>query len=201
MPPVDGCNKQDYTVLIVIGVGVKRLNGSLGVSVGLEGGAGGTADGVSVTTDGRVQTAGVDSHAVFAQSIGGGGGIGGMSLLPVLGGSTIGASIGGAGGTGGASGEVTIDNLGEILTLGDNSNGLFAQSVGGGGGNGGIAATGGIQTGPIGGTLTMGGTGGVVTMQPSGKTVFVATTANLKRGVMSSTAPARIAVYSDERVR
>jgi len=24
MPPVDGCNKQDYTVLIVIGVGVKR---------------------------------------------------------------------------------------------------------------------------------------------------------------------------------
>lgn len=48
--------------------------------------------------------------------------------------------------------------------------------------------------------LPEGGTGGVVTMEPSGKTVFVATTANLRRGVMSSTAPARIAVYSDEEV-
>ena len=49
--------------------------------------------------------------------------------------------------------------------------------------------------------LPEGGTGGVVTMQPSGKTVFVATTANLKRGVMSSGTPARVAVYSDEKVR
>ena len=49
--------------------------------------------------------------------------------------------------------------------------------------------------------LPEGGTGGVVTMQPSGKTVFVATTANLKRGVMSSATPARVAVYSDEKTR
>lgn len=48
--------------------------------------------------------------------------------------------------------------------------------------------------------LAKGGTGGVVTMEPSGKTVFVATTANLTRGVMSSTTPARVAVYSDEEV-
>ena len=48
--------------------------------------------------------------------------------------------------------------------------------------------------------LPEGGTGGVVTMEPSGKTVFVATTANLSRGVMSSTTPARVAVYSDEEV-
>ncbi len=48
--------------------------------------------------------------------------------------------------------------------------------------------------------LPEGGTGGVVTMEPSGKTVFVATTANLRRGVMSSKTPARIAVYSDEEV-
>ncbi len=49
--------------------------------------------------------------------------------------------------------------------------------------------------------LPAGGTGGVVTMQPSGKTVFVATTANLKRGVMSSSTPARVAVYSNEEVQ
>ena len=48
--------------------------------------------------------------------------------------------------------------------------------------------------------LPQGGTGGVVTMEPSGKTVFVATTANLSRGVMSSTTPARVAVYSDEKI-
>ena len=48
--------------------------------------------------------------------------------------------------------------------------------------------------------LPEGGTGGVVTMEPSGKTVFVATTANLSHGVMSSTTPARVAVYSDEEV-
>ena len=48
--------------------------------------------------------------------------------------------------------------------------------------------------------LPAGGTGGVVTMEPSGKTVFVATTANLRRGVMSSSMPARVAVYSDEKV-
>ncbi len=49
--------------------------------------------------------------------------------------------------------------------------------------------------------LPAGGTGGVVTLEPSGKVVFVATTANLKRGVMSAATPARVAVYSDEKVR
>ena len=49
--------------------------------------------------------------------------------------------------------------------------------------------------------LPRGGTGGAVTMLPSGRTVFVATTANLARGVMSSSTAARVAVYSDEKVR
>ena len=49
--------------------------------------------------------------------------------------------------------------------------------------------------------LPEGGTGGVVTMEPSGKTVFVATTANMRRGVMSSKTPPRVAVYSDEVVQ
>ena len=45
-----------------------------------------------------------------------------------------------------------------------------------------------------------GGDGGVVALDPSGNVVFVTTTANLKRGVMSSSTPARVAVYSDEDV-
>lgn len=40
-----------------------------------------------------------------------------------------------------------------------------------------------------------------VALDPSGRVVFVMTTANLKRGVMSSSMPARVAVYSDEAIR
>ncbi len=49
--------------------------------------------------------------------------------------------------------------------------------------------------------LPQGGTGAVISLDPAGNVVFVMTTANLKRGVMSSTTPARVAVYSDEPVR
>ncbi|MEL7187038.1 MAG: isoaspartyl peptidase/L-asparaginase [Pseudomonadota bacterium] len=48
--------------------------------------------------------------------------------------------------------------------------------------------------------LPQGGTGGVISLDPAGNVVFVTTTANLKRGVMSSKTPARVAVYSDEDV-
>lgn len=48
--------------------------------------------------------------------------------------------------------------------------------------------------------LPAGGTGGVIVLDPAGNVVFVTTTANLKRGVMSSATPARVAIYSDERV-
>ena len=49
--------------------------------------------------------------------------------------------------------------------------------------------------------LPAGGTGGVIALDPAGTVVFVTTTANLKRGVMSSSSPPRVAIYSDESVR
>ena len=49
--------------------------------------------------------------------------------------------------------------------------------------------------------LPEGGTGAIIALDPSGTVVFVMTTANLKRGVMSSSTPARVAVYSDEKIR
>ena len=49
--------------------------------------------------------------------------------------------------------------------------------------------------------LPQGGTGGIVALDPSGSVIFVMTTANLKRGVMSSSTPAKVAVYSDEPVK
>ncbi len=48
--------------------------------------------------------------------------------------------------------------------------------------------------------LPAGGTGAVIALDTSGRVAFVATTANLKRGVVSSSTPARVAVYSDEAV-
>ena len=49
--------------------------------------------------------------------------------------------------------------------------------------------------------LPIGGYGGVIAMDPTGKVVFVSTTANLKRGVMSSSTPARVAVHTDDKVK
>ena len=48
--------------------------------------------------------------------------------------------------------------------------------------------------------LPEGGTGGVIALDPAGNVVFVMTTANMKRGVMSSNTPARVAVYSDDTI-
>lgn len=48
--------------------------------------------------------------------------------------------------------------------------------------------------------LPEGGTGAVIALDTTGNVVFVTTTANLKRGVVSSATPARVAVYSDEEV-
>ncbi len=48
--------------------------------------------------------------------------------------------------------------------------------------------------------LPVDGYGAVIAMDPSGKVVFVSTTANLKRGVMSSSTPARVAINAAEEV-
>lgn len=44
------------------------------------------------------------------------------------------------------------------------------------------------------------GYGAVISMDPSGKVVFVSTTANLKRGVMSSSTRPRVAINADDEV-
>ena len=51
----------------------------------------------------------------------------------------MGLGFGGKGGAGGLAGEVMVTAASNISTLGDNSMGILAQSIGGGGGNGGIA--------------------------------------------------------------
>lgn len=128
------------------------------VGLGGDGAVGGTGSAVTVQNFGAIETLGDGAHGVIAQSVGGGGGNGGLVLAGdlVLGDSgaetvTSGAMlVGGAGGSGNSAGAVTVNNAGSIVTHSDGSYGVFAQSVGGGGGNGGFTAelSGDLRTNP-----------------------------------------------------
>jgi len=173
----------------------KAGNKAFSLSVGGNGGGASNGGLVDVTNTGDIVTRGAESHGVMAQSVGGGGGIGGqaqygLSSLPSEGDlntieSIIGAGVGvlagqtkmykdlsivlgGSGGSSGDGGTVVIDNSGSIVTLGDGSAGLFGQSVGGGGGVGGLAAIGATGKLGIGGEGGAAGDGGNVTLMHSG---------------------------------
>ncbi len=118
----------------------------------LGGGGGDGGDGGAVTACGyeagcyaaNISTAGDHSIGMIAQSVGGGGGVGGASDLDdpedrsLLEGISIavGLELGGNGGAGGNGGVATIDGDFNVTTQGDLSAGLVAQSIGGGGGLG-----------------------------------------------------------------
>ncbi|WP_374516742.1 hypothetical protein, partial [Brevundimonas sp.] len=159
------------------------LSGSTSVNLELAmggiGGAGAVGGAVTVSNSGVIDTDGEASHGVFAQSIGGGGGAGGLAgfdengFTEYTGGGSgtysfgsnsknITVNVGGAGGSGNHGGDVSVVNSGQITTRGDQSNVIYAQSVGGGGGDGGVststaAAFGAGQNGAY--TVTMGGQG------------------------------------------
>ncbi|SDX34582.1 hypothetical protein SAMN05444336_104365 [Albimonas donghaensis] len=132
---------------------------SLGVAVGGDGGAGGAGGAASVTlAKNTTITTGADdltdSHGVVAQSIGGGGGIGGGDVvrsfnqavsIPDAGigfGFSIAAGAGGVGGSGGAGGTASV-LLADVdaTTRGDGSMAVLSQSIGGGGGLGGSSSS------------------------------------------------------------
>ena len=171
---IQGCS---YGVLSQsIGAGGGNGGGSAGLfSVGGQGGSGGIGGTAQITNDAR-STAGAgsvtthldNSTALLAQSIGGGGGNGGGSVAFS---SVVGVAVGGDGGGGGNGGYVEIDNVNSatVLTYGDRSHGLHAQSVGGGGGNGNFAvattASGGTPSFTMtvaGGAKSGAGSGGIV---------------------------------------
>ena len=125
------------------------------------GGAGGNGGNVTVDNTGDIATYGSFSTGVLAQSIGGGGGVGGSTnFLPWV-------AVGARGGSGGSAGLVTLnlDGAGTITTEGEFAQGVLAQSVGGGGGVGGAAnGYGAVYTVSVGGTGGSGGSGGAVTI-------------------------------------
>ncbi|AQZ53465.1 hypothetical protein Mame_04170 [Martelella mediterranea DSM 17316] len=108
------------------------------LTIGSEGGSGGDGGNVSVYA-GNIYTSGFASHGIVAQSIAGGGGIGFSSGLAV---SKVKIGLGGkADGSAGTAGTVTVKTLSDtkIVTKGDASQGVIAQSIGGGGGLVGVA--------------------------------------------------------------
>ncbi|MFC3225693.1 hypothetical protein ACFOGJ_00525 [Marinibaculum pumilum] len=106
-----------------------------GFSVDVGGSAGGTGDGgaVTVTNSGTIATSGDSATAIYAQSVGGGGGTGGDGSQGML----TSVTVSGSGGAGGDGGKVSVDNHGTIRTSGAGAMGIYAQSVGGGGGSAG----------------------------------------------------------------
>ncbi|AXY57413.1 hypothetical protein CDG60_13070 [Acinetobacter chinensis] len=121
---------------------------SASVAVGGFGGNGDAAGKVNVDSEGLINTFGSYSNGVLAQSIGGGGGNGGMAMTvdASLAKNSMGlsASVGGWGGTGGTGGAVDVKRLGDIATDGERAAGILAQSIGGGGGNGGNSYSGSV---------------------------------------------------------
>lgn len=140
--------------------GENKTSHSAGLSIGLEGGEGGRAGDVLLNSGGTITTNGKRAHAVFAQSVGGGGGNGGMANNLGLTPAVASLSLGGTGGTGGIGGDVTVNNTAIIHTNSEEAVGILAQSIGGGGGSGGMATNGALKSGDSGISVGIGGSGG-----------------------------------------
>jgi hypothetical protein len=140
-----------------IGGGGGRTGTAVGiVTLGGSSAAGGNAGAVAVHNSGTIITGGEAANGILAQSIGGGGGKGGTHVGAV--------ALGSAGGAGGNAGQVAVDNTATIVTGGDHSAAILAQSIGGGGGAGG--ATGGLVA--LGAAGAAGGNAAVVRVENSG---------------------------------
>lgn len=121
------------------GGGVGGAAGGMIVVDGGQGGVGGSGGDVLLTLSAPIQTSGMSSHGAAAQSIGGGGGLGGVATGV---GAQVSTAVGGTGGQGGSGGNPTIAmQNGQVTTNGTAAIGILAQSVGGGGGAGGGAYT------------------------------------------------------------
>ena len=116
---------------------------SLSISVGGQGGAAGDGGAVNAShSNWGLVTVGANAPGIYAQSVGGGGGRGGVGLYTPL--FTL--PFGGAGGSSGSGGPINVYvGFANVVTQGSGrSYGIFAQSIGGGGGE-----TGGLGFGII----------------------------------------------------
>ncbi|NYT35816.1 autotransporter outer membrane beta-barrel domain-containing protein [Allopusillimonas soli] len=173
---------------------------SLSVAVGGSGGASGKGGSVEVDYAGSIFTKGDHADAMVAQSIGGGGGVGGASTAKGAKGSSQAViAVGGSGGAAGSGGNITLNmtsdpsnSQGTLYTVGDESYGLLAQSIGGGGGQGAVGSdiiTKSTVKNPSivlgwGGSGGNGGNGGTVNMNASNSGLWVYTSGYDSHGVV-----------------
>jgi hypothetical protein len=172
---------------------------NIGVSVGGSGSTAGSGGIVNVFSNDNITTSGVGSNAIFAQSLGGGGGDGGQSMSvafnPGAFSGALTASVGGNAGGGGSAGAVEVNSAGTLTTMAENSAAVFAQSVGGGGGTGGFSGAVSVTASPglsantnlslglaIGGKGGSGGDGGTVEVDRSGS---IQTSAQNSQGILA----------------
>lgn len=113
-----------------------KVSGSLSVGLGAQGGSGGDGGAVYAGNGvkGLIVTSGNNSRGMLVQSIGGGGGTSGGGGGTASGSVSVSIGLGATGSNGGAGGAIQVWNAGTIITSGDWSDGILAQSVGGGGG-------------------------------------------------------------------
>jgi uncharacterized protein with beta-barrel porin domain len=90
----------------------------------------GNGGNVSVSANGAIFTSGAGAAGIIAQSVAGGGGIGGVGQFAATVGVTQPAFAGTIGG-GGQAGVVSVAESGSVTTTGANATGIFAQSAGG----------------------------------------------------------------------
>ena len=139
------------------------------VTIGGSGGDGGQGGAVNVDNESAIHTEGENSYGILAESVGGGGGVAGYAVSASVSAISAAVSLGGSGGDGGDAQKVAVTSSGDIVTEGDNSSGILAQSVGGGGGAAGYSASGSLGVGAsvaysMGGNGGKGGDGGEVSV-------------------------------------
>ena len=164
--------------------------GNLGLNIGGFGGSAGAGAGVSIVTGNTtITTNGAESPGMDAESIGGGGGNGGFSVVGSLtAASTLNLGIGGYGASGGNGALTTVTSSSNVQTSGDESPGIEVQSIGGGGGNGGFSVSGSVSQNysgsvAIGGEGSGGGTGDRVQMTSNGQ--MIATNGDDSDGILA----------------
>lgn len=160
-----GGGSSGNTVTVSASSGVDLTN-----TVGASAGDGGSAGYVDLTINGSIKTSGDNAYGIQAQSIGGSGGSSGYTIsADAISMDSISSTTGGSGGGAGSASYVSVIMNDGITTLGNSSDAIFAQSVGGDGGSSGMTfdvtgisdATMSVTTGGSGGD---GGAGGDVTV-------------------------------------
>jgi outer membrane autotransporter protein len=113
----------------VVGYKVPRTE-SFGLGAGIGGQGAGHSDGgqVTVSNTGNITTRGTGAYGIFAQSVGGGGGLGGIDT-DAMGYLIFNGSV--FHGGDGVGGQVTVTSSGDITTQGESSHGIVAQSTAG----------------------------------------------------------------------